>query len=135
MQWVFPIIYGINAITYGFIGSITGGTRVLQQALPGLGANALCAVIGLGAAIAFVGIVFGGEQRTDPGQQAERLGAIVLTIGSVAYVVILVIALGAGTTAPVATIVSTATFVVLAVFRISDLSAEIGKRRRPRTEA
>jgi hypothetical protein len=126
---VYPVIYGLNVIVYGVIGGQTGGSTILRESMPAPGANILCGIIGFSALIGLCGIVFGGGPRRAAAQQVERFGALLLILPTLAYFILLTIALaGPDGSAPLAALVGTVVVILFALIRALDLSTEIGKR-------
>jgi hypothetical protein len=127
VRWVYPLIYFLNVALFGVFGTITGGTQTMRNAYPYPGASLFCLVIGLSGLIALVGVVF--QQ-----QQLERTGDGLLVATTSTYLFLLIAALADGTPSqPLATIVTTTAFCLLAFFRIRDLSREIGEKRKKET--
>lgn len=124
IRWVLPVMYGLNLLLFGFYGAFQGGSRLMQQYLPYPGATILSALIGFAGLLALAGLAM---RRL----AIERTGAVLLSAASVVYLILLIVALATsdgGT--PLATITAFGVFIALTVFRVLDLSREIGKRRR-----
>lgn len=127
VRWVYPLIYALNVAAFGIYGSITGGTQTMRNAYPYPGSTLFCAAIGVAGLIALIGVVW---QR----QKLERTGNGLLVATTSTYLFLLIAALADGTPSqPLATIVTTAAFCLLAFFRIRDLSREIGEQRKKET--
>jgi hypothetical protein len=122
VRWLLPITYGVNAICYGFFGTRSGGSRVMQQYLSDTGAIVLAGILALSSLVAFIGVSLCRDR-------IERIGAGVVIVGAVAYLGLLSAGL-LGQQPPAGAFASTFAFGTGLIVRVLYLSRKIGRAKR-----